>query len=83
MVGRRMGVFHGSLLSKLGGYEGQGGLGAWSKGRLCVSQGNVVAGCDLLSGRLRRGAAIRILRRGGECVREVSAQQKAAFSIRL
>ncbi|KAL8448378.1 hypothetical protein Emed_003908 [Eimeria media] len=37
-----------------------------------LSNGNVVAGCDVVSGRLRRGGVVRIVRAGGECVNEAT-----------
>ncbi|KAL8429969.1 hypothetical protein ACSSS7_006241 [Eimeria intestinalis] len=37
-----------------------------------LSNGSVVAGCDVMSGRLRRGGVVRIVRSGGECVREAA-----------
>lgn len=35
-------------------------------------QGLVVAGCELLSGRLRRGDFVRVMRQQGQLVKEVS-----------
>ncbi|KAL8274972.1 hypothetical protein Esti_001028 [Eimeria stiedai] len=37
-----------------------------------LSNGSVVAGCDVISGRLRRGGVVRIVRAGGECIKEAT-----------
>ncbi|KAL8453355.1 hypothetical protein Emag_001910 [Eimeria magna] len=37
-----------------------------------LSNGNVVAGCDVVSGKLQRGGVVRIVRAEGECIREAT-----------